>query len=69
MTNSILRPNQATRQPKQSGKNCFHSSTIRGLCGKCGVHADVLHVPLKICGAYCGAACPLRSIKPAEAQQ
>jgi hypothetical protein len=66
MSTSIVRPNQAARQPKQSS-NCFRSSRISGPCSECGLHPDVLHVPLTMRGVFCERCCPACSAKPAEA--
>jgi len=39
-------------------RSCLRSRTLKGQCDTCGETPEVLHVPMRLHGWYCGEHCP-----------
>jgi len=45
-------------------KDCIRSKIVRADCDTCGQRPDMLHMPTKRRGWFCGDHCPVCSPKP-----
>lgn len=45
---------------------CRQTGKVRGCCDGCGVWPELLHLPEKVHGWYCGRCCPVCGQRPMQ---